>query len=144
MSLDDAELELFARHLSLPEVGAQGQARLLSSKVFVGDDVPAREALLIALARSGIEIVSAPEDADLRVESAGFGAPGVVDFSAGQVDVGPFDFQATRRLEASAALAAKERWLGAILASEIVLYLVKERAEPFSLVLDYPHYSARR
>ena len=140
MILDDKELELFARHVSLKEIGAPGQARLLDTRVFVADDVPAREALVVGLARSGVEIVGDEVTATWRVEASELSPPGVVDFGSGQVDGGPFDFALANRLEASGAVATKERWLGALLACEIVLAILGHRPPTFSLVCDFPDY----
>jgi hypothetical protein len=142
-ALDDSELELFARHVSLPEIGARGQARLLETKAFVGEDVPAREALLVGLSRSGVELVSDAALAHVCIEAAALNPAGTIDFDAGRIDVGPFELSLATRLEASSARAAKELWLGAILASEIVLFLLREQAGPFTLVFDYPHYRRR-
>lgn len=139
--IDEAELELFARHVSLEDVGVRGVEALLTTKVRVMADVVARETLVIALARSGIEIVQ--DGADIVVEQSAMGAPNVVDFTPGHVDIGSFELTLAQRLEASAALAAKERWLGALLASEIVLTVLGKRPPSFTLVFDYPCYALR-
>lgn len=137
----DEDYELFSRHVSLPEIGAPGVERLLATKVAIADDVPARTPLVLALARAGLEVVSA--GADVAIESAALSPAGVIDFSEGHVDVGPFDFAAAGRIEASAPLKAKELWLGALIASELVLFLLQRRPEAFTLACYYPHYSVR-
>jgi hypothetical protein len=142
MHLHDDELELFARHVSLPEVGMHGQAHLLETTAFVGPDVPGRDALMIGLQRSGVELLASADKAQWRIES-GLGPAKTVDISPRQVDVGAFDLHLAGRLESSAALYIKERWLGALLASEIVLAMLGKRPTAFTLELDFPVYRVR-
>ena len=142
MPLHDDELELFARHVSLPEIGMSGQARLLEVSAFVGPDIPGREVLLVGLQRCGIELLASADKAHWRIEQ-GFGPAKTVDFSEGQVDVGAFDLHLATRLESSAALYIKERWLGALLASEVVLAILGKRPPTFTLELDFPIYRVR-
>ena len=70
--LSDTEIERYARHVVLPEVGGRGQERLLASRVAVLGDGPASRHAADLLRRAGVTVTDAnPETVvDLRLDAA--------------------------------------------------------------------------
>jgi hypothetical protein len=88
--LDDAQVERYARHILLPEVGGRGQARLLAARIAVlGDTAVARVARDL-VARSGATVSDQAEPSDAIVATGGLaptavgngGRPTVLDRAA--------------------------------------------------------------
>jgi hypothetical protein len=71
--LGDAEIERWARHVVLPEVGAHGQERLLASRVAVRGGGPASRHAADLLRRAGVTVTDrdAGTVVDLRPDAAG-------------------------------------------------------------------------
>lgn len=62
MTLGDAVIDEYSRHVLLPEIGPAGQARLLATRVRVAGEGPGRPLLAGLLARSGLAVVDAGGD----------------------------------------------------------------------------------
>ncbi len=62
MSFDESQIERYARHIILPEVGGQGQARLLDSKVLVVGAGGLGSPLLLYLAAAGVGTLGIIDD----------------------------------------------------------------------------------
>jgi molybdopterin/thiamine biosynthesis adenylyltransferase len=62
MELTDAQFERYARHLILDEVGEEGQARLLSSRVLVVGAGGLGAPLLLYLAAAGVGTLGVIDD----------------------------------------------------------------------------------
>ena len=62
MDLDDAQIERYARHLVLPEIGEDGQARLLSARVLVVGAGGLGAPLLTYLAAAGVGTLGIIDD----------------------------------------------------------------------------------
>jgi hypothetical protein len=75
--LDDAQVERYARHVLLPEVGGRGQARLLAARVAVLGDTAVAQVARDLVTRSGAAATDrvAPSDA---IVVAGGRVPDVV------------------------------------------------------------------
>jgi hypothetical protein len=71
--LGDAEIERWARHVVLPEVGGRGQERLLASRVAVLGGGPAGRHAADLLRRAGVTVTdqNAGTVVDLRLDPAG-------------------------------------------------------------------------
>jgi len=74
--LGDAEIERWARHVVLPEVGGRGQERLMASRVTVLGGGPASRHAADLLRRAGVTVTDrdAGTVVDLRLDAAGMPA----------------------------------------------------------------------
>ena len=60
--LTDAQIDRYARHVVLPEIGEEGQARLLASKVLVVGAGGLGSPLLLYLAAAGVGTIGVIDD----------------------------------------------------------------------------------
>jgi len=124
-------LELYARHLSLPELGVIGQEKLLATELVCENPQIAR-----ALKKMGVKVV---REAALRVVDDNAVMTGDVDFDI-NVSIGPQDFMMAKHHDASAPLHMKERFFGSLVASEVVLWILGKRPKQYTLHVEYPTY----
>ena len=132
--MTEAELEMYARHLSLPGVGMKGQETLLGLRVTVQSQAAWAPALRLGLARAGVCLTPAePHDAQVRAREGKSmrvregGAPGEIRFSEGLIEVGE--------------IAAPPLWLGALLAAEILMRALDHRGPGGVLRIAFPDFS---
>lgn len=69
MDLTDAQIDRYARHLVLPEIGEEGQERLLGSRVLVIGAGGLGSPLLLYLAASGIGTLGVIDDDDVDLSN---------------------------------------------------------------------------
>lgn len=133
--LTDAQLELYARHLSLPEVGIPGQEKLVQAHVICMDHDAWANTFRTALSRAGVRV---NDDAEgIAVVHDAKMPKNTVRFADG-VHVGPVDFMHPTNVDQSGPLAAKHMWLGAALASEVMLWLLGHRPVRYWLSVEFP------
>jgi hypothetical protein len=134
--LTDSDLERFARHLSLPEIGAANQERLLALRVEITSRAAWSQTLRRALNRAGVDtgapqplisVVDRAEPAPARVCVL----DGVALFGAFRV---PPVLERSDPLDPLAAF-----WLGTLLASELILWHLSHRPAAYGVELSFPH-----
>ena len=67
--LTDAQIDRYARHVVLPEIGEEGQARLLASKVLVVGAGGLGSPLLLYLAAAGVGTIGVIDDDDVELSN---------------------------------------------------------------------------
>jgi len=60
--LEDQQIERYSRQIVLPEIGAEGQCRLLKARVAVVGTAPAAGELVAQLVAAGVGTIAAPSD----------------------------------------------------------------------------------
>lgn len=125
--MTDAELETYARHLSLPGVGMRGQETLLAVHVHVASETAWADALRLALTRSGAHISDATGSAPELWQVASGAHVGEIQFRERDVAVGAID--------------APARWLGALIAAEILWRALGHRPHAGLLRVVFPNFA---
>jgi hypothetical protein len=131
--MKDHDLERYARHLSLPELGMKGQEKLLATSVSVPGELPD---VVRALKRMGVKVQA---NATLAIVMDATLQDGEVVFD-GSVQIGPQNFSGAKHRDASAPLHMKQRFFSGLVASELVLWVTGKRPARFRLYVDYPTY----
>lgn len=126
--MNEAELERFARHLSLAEVGIAGQERLGAIRVHVASEASWAVTLRRGLERSGVALTADPAALCVRAGAHEHR----VRFAPGSIEVGNLDND-----------AVIEAWLGALLASELILWQLGHRPTTYLLELRFPEWRLR-
>ena len=127
--LTETELELHARHLSLPEIGEAGQQRLCACRVFVDPDLLIANELRRVLPRLGFSLVDQATNASWRVVK---GTRAGLLVEPGEIAVGSQE-----------NLAIEGIWLVGLVATELIAVVLGWRTPQFKVEVAFLTHCVR-